>query len=97
MLDNGYYRYVRTTQGEIFWSPPGSMSMHIELEREADSRVISAGFFEVQNNVVTLPQEVETIDSENKTNRSISLGLEPRRIAGSVPDDLTLILQVLEI
>lgn len=97
-LRNGYYRYVRTTKNKIFWAMPGSWMFHSDLANKAKGhgRVLSAGFFEVREGVVTMPLDVDTIDSEDKSNRSVGLDLEPIMVgSASMPDDITLIHQTL--
>ena len=99
-LKDGYYRYIRTKRGKVFWAFPDSSVFHIMLVEENKLTVfdiLSAGFFEVRQGKVTLPEEVSIIDDKDKTNRSVGLRLEPWTLSDrSIPDDLTLILQILE-
>jgi len=98
-LNDGYYRYIRTKKGKVFWTFPNSLVFHRQLVSDnslIDQDLLSAGFFEVRSGKVTLPQTVSIIDNEDKSNRSIGLMLQPWRDTLSVPDDLTLILQTLD-
>lgn len=99
-LKDGFYRYVRHRDGRIAWAMPtdfltfhrelaGKLGVNIDI-RDAVYDIASAGFFQVIDGVVTVPEEVPIIDSEDKSNRS--LGLE----RGMRYDDAELIVAQLE-
>lgn len=103
-LPNGFYRYVRHRDGRVAWAFPNDFTtfhrgLAGQLGANPDTedglhQVLSAGFFQVQNGRVSLPEEVVWIDGEDKTNRSVGLRKGTRPIAvGSCPSDLEVIVK----